>query len=139
MIALDTNILVRVLTRDDPAQADVAAGVMRSDALFVCASVLLELEWVLRFAYRFERAEIHGALVRLLGLPTLHVEARESVTEAIVAYEAGMDFADALHLFSCAPGVTEFATFDRELAKRAGRIESAPRVRLVEGDSTIGG
>ena len=51
MIALDTNILVRVLTRDDPAQADLAAELMKSSDLFICKTVLLELEWVLRFAY----------------------------------------------------------------------------------------
>ena len=44
-----------------------------------------------------------------------------------------MDFADALHLFSCAPTVTEFATFDRALAKHAATIEGAARVVLLDG------
>lgn len=132
MIALDTNILVRVLTRDDPAQAALAADLMRSGDLFVCKTVLLELEWVLRFAYGFDRAAIHDAVVRLLGLATLQVEDENAVAEALRAYEAGMDFADALHLSSSALTVTEFATFDQGLAKKAPQGEGAVRIRLLE-------
>ena len=133
MIALDTNILVRVLTRDDPAQADLAVDLMKSGDLFVCKTVLLELERVLRFAYGFDRAAIHGAIVRLLGLPELQVEDGDTVADALRGYEAGMDFADALHLLSCAPTVTEFATFDRALAKKAPSVEGATRVALLDG------
>ena len=132
MIALDTNILVRVLTRDDPAQADLAADLMKSGDLFICKTVLLELEWVLRFAYSFDRPAIHGAIVRLLGLPELQVEDGDTVADALRGYEAGMDFADALHLFSCVPTVTEFATFDQALAKKAAGLEDTMRVRLIE-------
>lgn len=132
MTALDTNILVRVLTRDDPAQADLAVALMKASDLFICKTVLLELEWVLRFAYSFDRAAIHGAIVRLLGLPELQVEDADTVADALRGYEAGMDFADALHLFSCVPSVTEFATFDQTLAKRAPGIEGATRVQLLE-------
>ena len=132
MIALDTNILVRVLTRDDPAQADLAAELMKSSDLFICKTVLLELEWVLRFAYSFDRAAIHGAIVRLLGLPELQVEDGDMIADILRAYEAGMDFADAIHLHSCVPTVTEFATFDQALAKKAAGIEGSTRVHLVE-------
>jgi predicted nucleic-acid-binding protein len=131
VIALDTNILARVLTRDDPGQAELAADILRSPDLFLCKTVLLELEWVLRFAYGFDRPAIHGALVRLLGLPTLRVEDEPAVALALRGYDAGVDFADALHLASSAPGVTEFATFDRDLAKTAQGIEGAARIRLL--------
>lgn len=132
MIALDTNVLVRVLTRDDPAQAAMAADLMRSGDLFVCKTVLLELEWVLRFAYGFDRVAIHGAIVRLLGFATLQVEDERAVAEALRGYEAGMDFADALHLSSSAPTVTEFATFDQGLAKKAPQDAAAVCVRLLD-------
>jgi predicted nucleic-acid-binding protein len=46
MIALDSSVFVRVLTRDDPAQADLAVDLMKSGDLFICKTVLLELEWV---------------------------------------------------------------------------------------------
>ena len=132
MTALDTNILVRVLTRDDPAQADLAVALMKASELYIRKTVLLELEWVLRVAYSFDRAAIHGAIVRLLGLPELQVEDADTVADALRGYEAGMDFADALHLFSCVPSVTEFATFDQTLAKRAPGIEGATRVQFLE-------
>lgn len=132
MIALDTNVLVRVLTRDDPVQADLAADLMKSGDLFICKTVLLELEWVLRFAYGFDRAAIHGAIVRLLGLPALQVEDANTIADALRGYEAGMDFADALHLFSCVPTVTAFATFDQALAKKATGVEGGTRVHLVD-------
>jgi predicted nucleic-acid-binding protein len=83
MIALDTNILIRVLTRDDPAQADLAVHLMKSGDLFICKTVLLELERVLRFADSFDRPAIHGAVVRLLGIPELQVEDADSVAAAL--------------------------------------------------------
>lgn len=125
MIALDTNILVRVLTRDDPVQADFAADLMRSGDLYICKTVLLELEWVLRFACGFDRGAIHGAMVRLLGLPALQVEAVDTIAGALRGYEAGVDFAAALPLFSCVPTLTEFAPFDQALAKKATGVEGA--------------
>lgn len=124
--------MVRVLTRDDPVQADVAADLMRSGDLYICKTVLLELEWVLRFAYTFDRTAIHGAIVRVLGPSALQVEDGHAVADALRGYEAGMDFADALHLFSFVPAVTEFATFDRLLAKKAPGVDRAMRVHLIE-------
>lgn len=53
MIAIDTNIVVRFLTQDDPAQFKQAARLFRETELFIAESVLLETEWVLRFAYGF--------------------------------------------------------------------------------------
>lgn len=132
MIALDTNVLVRVLTQDDVAQADRAAEVMRSADLFICKTVLLELESVLRFAYRFDRSAIHVALTRLLGLPNLQVEDENVVADALREYQAGMDFADALHLFSSESNALEFATFDQALARKAEVTSATIRVQLLE-------
>ena len=131
MIALDTNVLVRVITEDDETQAAVAASLMKSDRLFISKTVLLELEWVLRFAYDFERPEICGALKHLLGLSNLQVEDEAAVALGLAGYEGGMDFADALHLASCSSAVSEFATFDGGLAKKATDLEGAKPVRLL--------
>lgn len=131
MIALDTNILVRVLTRDDLDQAEVAAELMKSGGLFICKIVLLELEWVLRFAYGFGRSAIHSAFAGVLGLPDLQVEDEAAVTSALRYYGAGMDFADALHLCSSAPAVSAFATFDRALARKVDARSGAKPVRLL--------
>ncbi|MFY9824095.1 MAG: type II toxin-antitoxin system VapC family toxin [Thermoanaerobaculia bacterium] len=124
MIALDTNVVVRVVTADDPAQTETALAVMRSEALWVCKTVLLETEWVLRYTYKLSREVIFSVFRKLLGLPALQVEQRSVVLRALSLYEKGMDLADALHLVSS--GEAElFATFDRELAIFASSEEGS--------------
>lgn len=132
MISLDTNVIVRVVTADDPEQLAVALEVLRSGELWVCKTVLLETEWVLRYSYELPPAAILAALRRLLGLQGLQVEHRGAVLQALALSEGGMDFADALHLASSA-GAQRFVTFDRPLAKRAGGMqrEGIPRVDLL--------
>ncbi len=51
MVAVDTNVLVRLVTNDHPAQAARAAAVFRAGPVFISKSVLLEAEWVLRYSY----------------------------------------------------------------------------------------
>lgn len=132
MIALDTNVLVRLLTRDEPGQARLAADLLKSNEVFVGKTVLLELEWVLRFAYGFDRHSIRGAMLALLGLPTLRIEDEAAVAGALDAFEGGLDFADALHLYSSDDSVVEFATFDRDMARQALSIEGGTRVHLLK-------
>jgi predicted nucleic-acid-binding protein len=134
MIALDTNVVVRVLTRDDPAQAELAEAAMHADALWLPKTVLLELEWVLRFTYGFERGDICRGLDGLLGLEGLVVEDVDAVARAMEWYQAGMDLADALHLAS-SPGAEALVTFDRKLASRAVQARTKPRVLLLATDS----
>ena len=69
MISVDTNVLVRLLTNDDPAQARRAARIMEKEDIFIPKTVLLETEWVLRHAYKIERSNILTAFRTLLGLP----------------------------------------------------------------------
>jgi len=61
MIAVDTNLLVRLLTSDDPDQARRAARIMESDDIFIPKTVMLETEWVLRHAYGIEKVNIIGS------------------------------------------------------------------------------
>jgi predicted nucleic-acid-binding protein len=56
--AVDTNVIVRLLTRDDEAQFQKARKIFSSHDVFIPNTVLMETEWVLRFAYRFEPTEI---------------------------------------------------------------------------------
>ena len=58
MIAIDTNILVRLVTRDDDAQAKRAAALFEREAIYVGKTVLLETEWVLHFSYELSRPVI---------------------------------------------------------------------------------
>ena len=131
MIALDTNVIVRIVTNDDPGQAEVAVAAIDGQRLWLAKTVLLETEWVLRYSYALDDSVIQRILLRLLGLENLEVEDRAGVLMALTLYREGMDFADALHLASCTEAST-FLTFDRDLALRAAGLETAPSVELLE-------
>jgi predicted nucleic-acid-binding protein len=130
LIALDTDVLVRVVTGDDPTQLPAALATMRAPRLWISKTVLLELEWVLRYAYELDREVIDKTLGKLLGLPNLVAEDRRAVLQARAWFSRGMDFADALHLAS-SPDAEGFATFDRGLATTARKL-GAPKVELLK-------
>ena len=89
-------------------------------AVFVGPTVLLEAEWALRAAYGFSPRDIQRFFRALLGLPGLTTDEPSRMARGLDAYEAGFDFADALHLAFA--GVSDaFATFDARLARRARR------------------
>jgi predicted nucleic-acid-binding protein len=130
MIAVDTNVLVRLLANDDPTQSPRAAQLFASEDVFIAKTVLLETEWVLRFSYGLPRAAISAAFQRLLAAPTVTVEDAPTIAAAVASHGIGMDFADGLHLAS-GQGVDTFATFDRKLAKQAGRAKVPRPVQLL--------
>ena len=126
MIAVDTNVVVRLLTNDDPAQAASAADILARERVLVPKTVLLETKWVLRYSYEIPQPVVLAAIRKLLGLSQVAAEDATAIARALELYEGGMDFADALHLASTRDA-TAFATLDTRLAKRAGR-EIAVRV-----------
>lgn len=136
MISLDTNVIVRVVTADDPAQLATALDVMRLDGLWLCKTVLLETEWVLRYTYKLSRKSILETFLRLLGYRNLTVEAPEQVHLALDLYRGGMDFADALHL-AASTGAGRFVTFDRDLALSAQQLKALPAVELLSRRPSI--
>ena len=74
-VALDTNVLVRLLTNDDAEQARRAADLIdASVGCFVPITVVLELEWVLRGAYRLPREAVIQAVEGLMAIRQVHVE-----------------------------------------------------------------
>jgi predicted nucleic-acid-binding protein len=121
VIGVDTNVLVRYLVEDDPAQTDRAEAVLRSGAVLVPNTVLLETLWVLRTGYSFDRAAIADGITKLLGLPGVQAEDGTTARQAIAWFAAGLDFADALHLASSAQAEA-FATFDRVLRRKARAV-----------------
>ncbi|MGD9262268.1 MAG: type II toxin-antitoxin system VapC family toxin [Desulfobacterales bacterium] len=118
MIAVDTNLLVRILTNDDPTQAHRAVKLLKSDDIFILKTVLLETESVLRHAYKISRSNIILGFQKLLGLPNVSVEDPDSIYQAISWYENKLNFADALHLAS-SRRCSSFATFDSLFIKKA--------------------
>jgi predicted nucleic-acid-binding protein len=129
MLAVDTNVLVRFLARDDADQTARADHLFRRNQIWIPKTVLLETEWVLRNSYSFDRNRIAADFRALLGITTAHAEDQATVADALDWYAAGMDFADALHLAS-SQTADQFATFDRKLAARAAKLTSAKVLTL---------
>ena len=127
MLAVDTSIIVRYLTADDLEQFARARALIDGADIFVCTTVLLETEWVLRRGYRFRSDQIIAALTAFAGLPRVSLEDPASVAKALDCMARGMDFADALHL-SKAEGCEAFVSFDQHFATVANPI-SGVKVR----------
>ena len=121
MLAVDTNVIVRYLTRDDAEQFAKASALIRSEDVYVGTTVLLETEWVLRRAYRFSRERIIAALAAFAGLPRVTLEDAALAAKALGWTERGMDFADALHLAKAA-GCEAFVSFDQRFAAVANAV-----------------
>ena len=119
MTAVDTNILVRFLVKDDKIQYESASEIFRSQEVFIPRTVVLETEWVLRYVYDFDSREILNAFKILFGLPGIRTEDLHIISEAVSMAENGLDFADALHLASSS-GADKFMSFDKSLVKKAG-------------------
>ena len=125
MRAVDTNVIVRYLTGDDPKQTAKAHALIGHEPVFVPRTVLLEVEWVLRGVYGFPTAGIIPALRALAGLPGITFEDASLAAQAMTWTEAGMDFADALHLASAAD-CDGFLTFDKWFARKAAGSSGVP-------------
>jgi predicted nucleic-acid-binding protein len=116
MRAVDTNVVVRYLVNDDPGQFSRASALIRSSPLWLSLTVALEIEWVLRKAYRYTPADILNCFRVLLGEPMMTVEDPAVLAQAMIWFERGLDFADALHLAGAMSArCAGFATFDNAL------------------------
>lgn len=120
MLAIDTNVIVRLLAEDHPEQAARARTLLERETVFVALTVILEVEWVLRSAYGFESARVLGAIRAFVGLSNVVVQNASALARALSWAESGMDFADALHLAQAAD-CEAFVSFDGRLAKAAKR------------------
>lgn len=118
MIAIDTNIVVRLLTQDDQPQYEASYHLFQSADVFIPDTVVLESEWVLRYAYDFEPAQICSAFRKLFGLENVHLSNAQLIAKAICWHESGLDFADALHLAN-SQHCTTFKTFDERFVKKS--------------------
>jgi predicted nucleic-acid-binding protein len=117
MLAVDTNIVVRYLTADDAVQARRARNLVDGNPVFLTTTVVLEAEWVLR-SYRLTREQVLAHLRDFIRLPTVTLENPIRVSRGLAWAEAGIDFADALHL-AAAEDCEAFITFDQPLLKAA--------------------
>ena len=119
MLAVDTNVLVRLLTRDDADQVHAAEGFISKGA-WVSHLVLAETFWVLASVYDLSRIQIATAIEMLLNHRELSLQDADVVTAALGHYRrrAAVDFSDCLVLeIARKAGHLPVATFDRNFAK----------------------
>jgi len=129
MLGLDTNVLVRLLVNDEPAQADRARRLVErcaaaGEPVFVSLLVLLETEWVLRSRYGFEKAKVRIAMDALLETREFTIEREEAVEIALFHWdESAADFADCL-IAAChqSHGCRATATFDARATRSPGFV-----------------
>ena len=130
METFDTNVVLRVVYRDDPGQADRACSAWQeavaSGRIFLTTVVLVELAWILRVAAKFDRTAIAAALESLCDAQGVSVEEAQRVRRAIARFKVGAaDFSDCLILETARDaGALPVSTFD-------GRFASEPDVHLV--------
>ena len=144
MIALDTNVLVRFLTGDDPEQqADASALLNRltpTEPGFVPREVVIELVWVLRRGYGLSRQRIAEILAELLETRGLLFEEATDVAQAVAGYErGGPEFADRMILAAARRvGAVPLFTLDHGLAgmRGAAAVPRAPGRRVSSTDAS---
>jgi predicted nucleic-acid-binding protein len=127
MTGLDTNILVRYFTQDDPIQSPLANQIIEkrlnaTNPGFISMVAMVETVWVLDRAYGFTPAQIADAIELTLQAATLVVENEPEVFVAMAALRDGSgEFADALIMrLGAKAGCSRTLTFDRKAARLAG-------------------
>jgi predicted nucleic-acid-binding protein len=122
MRAVDTNVLVRLVTRDDPAQVRAAEAFVQGGA-WISHVVLAETTWVLASAYDLDHAAIATVVEMLLSHQALTVQDGDVVLAALATYRRrpSLGFSDCLVLeLARKAGHTPLGTFDRKLGGLAG-------------------
>ncbi|HFQ93013.1 MAG TPA: type II toxin-antitoxin system VapC family toxin [Anaerolineae bacterium] len=125
MVAVDTNIIVRFLTQDDPEQFQKSVAIFEYPQIFIPDTVVLETEWVLRYAYKYSPDQIMTAFKSLFGLPNVHLRDAAAIALAIEWRESGLAFADAFHLAQ-AQHCQQMMSFDQRFVKRSRQIGACP-------------
>ena len=114
-VAVDTNVLVRAVVRDDPAQAVVAATVLTdAELIAVALPCLCEFVWVLLRVYGFQQADAASAIRALLAAANVEMN-RPAVEAGLLVLDAGGDFADGV--IACEGnwlGGETFVSFDKK-------------------------
>ena len=114
-VTVDTNVLVRAVVHDDPAQASVAAKVLTdAELIAVALPCLCEFVWVLLRVYNFQPSDAATAIRALLATANVEVN-RPAVEAGLSALEAGGDFADgAIAYEGNWLGGETFVSFDKK-------------------------
>ena len=127
MIGLDTNIIVRYITGDDPRQSAIASEIFErrlsaAEPGFISTVAIAEVAWVLDRSYGFASEEIAAAIERLLQIDEIFIENEHQVYKALSALRARVgEFADALiGALNLQAGCSRTWTFDRHALRLEG-------------------
>lgn len=128
-VALDANVLLRLIVEDDTAQHQIALDEVRAaDRVIIPTVALCETVWVLSRHYRFSRAEIALALERLLDVDKTDYD-DEAVDAGLIMLKAGGDFADAvIALEGVRVGGDLLLTFDRKAVRHLSAMGAPVRL-----------
>jgi predicted nucleic-acid-binding protein len=124
MISIDSNVLIRILVDDDPAQAQKARALVSRIAkeqgkIFLHQIILIETLWVLKRVYGFSKKELISVIEDLLVYDLFTISNSETVEHALEYYKEGKaDFSDYLVSVSCRQHKhTPFYTFDKNCSE----------------------
>jgi len=114
-VAVDTNVLVRAVVRDDIIQANIAANVLTNAKLIaIPLPCLCEFVWVLLSVYKFQPSDIIEAINALLASANVEMN-RPAVEAGLLVFKAGGDFADGVIAYEGKwLGGETFVSFDRK-------------------------
>lgn len=124
MIAVDTNVLIRILVDDPGASAQMQAAralLADSTVLYVPQIVQVETVWVLESAYGFDKTNICSILDHLLNHPQFQLQSAESFRSAVTLFRKhSADFSDCLILTEAIANHLVLRTFDKKLGRMKG-------------------
>lgn len=142
MGAVDTNLLIRCIVQDDQHQCDAVSRLRRQYLqvgcrLFVPVTVLLELEWVLRSCFGYDKVKIIDAMTSILDAQDLHCDRETAMGDALAVFQlSDADFADCMHARIAAwEEQGPLHTFDR----RAAALPGAELLRVRRGGRRLKG
>ncbi len=132
MMAVDTNILVRYVVKDDKPRTEAATRFLRHNQCVLLPTVVLETVWVLasKKSYALARETVVERIRHIAGLSNVIVSEAKPLDLALKRYESGMDFADALHL-AMSEDYSGFATLDKKMRLCADRLGLTEQVVLL--------
>lgn len=118
---LDTNVVIRLLVGDDRKQLAMAMKLLETHTCSVSATVLMESEWVLRGFFKLDASTIALSMREFLSIEHVNAEHPAQAEAILAGYEAGLDFADAVHAYH-RPDDEVLFSFGRQFVRRAAKL-----------------
>lgn len=122
MVAVDTNVVVRLITGDDPKQLKKATRLVESKGIWIGKTVTLETAWVLQHVYNADVATMIDSLRQLSETDGVFFESEEFLDAIFELVDHGVEIADALHLALSKDSLSTFHTFDKDFQRKARQL-----------------